>query len=126
MTAVKKKGKKLFVAFWINVVMLSIPRYILLTKLPTEILSKYDFESEVDVNILGHIFENSLNEIEEIAAQIGGTEADLKKSKRKKDGVFYTPKYITKYIVENTIGKLCEEKKTESGGRCLPGARRFI
>jgi len=79
----------------------------------TEILSKYDFESEVDVNILGHIFENSLNEIEEIAAQIGGTEADLKKSKRKKDGVFYTPKYITKYIVENTIGKLCEEKKTE-------------
>jgi tRNA1(Val) A37 N6-methylase TrmN6 len=34
-------------------------------------------------------------------------------SKRKKDGVFYTPKYITKYIVENTIGKLCEEKKTE-------------
>jgi type II restriction/modification system DNA methylase subunit YeeA len=25
--------------------------------------------------------------------------------------VFYTPKYITKYIVDNTIGKLCEEKK---------------
>ncbi|HET8837936.1 MAG TPA: TaqI-like C-terminal specificity domain-containing protein, partial [Flavobacteriaceae bacterium] len=32
-------------------------------------------------------------------------------SKRKKDGVFYTPKYITKYIVENTLGKLCAEKK---------------
>jgi type I restriction-modification system DNA methylase subunit len=27
--------------------------------------------------------------------------------------VFYTPKYITKYIVENTIGKLCNEKKAE-------------
>ena len=78
-----------------------------------EILSRYDFESEVDVNILGHIFENSLNEIEEITAQIEGTEADLRKSKRKKDGVFYTPKYITKYIVENTVGKLCGEKKTE-------------
>jgi type I restriction-modification system DNA methylase subunit len=38
---------------------------------------------------------------------------EVKLSKRKKDGVFYTPKYITKYIVENTIGKLCEEKKTE-------------
>jgi type II restriction/modification system DNA methylase subunit YeeA len=35
------------------------------------------------------------------------------KTKRKKDGVFYTPKYITKYIVENTVGKLCEEKKAE-------------
>ena len=34
-------------------------------------------------------------------------------SKRKKDGVFYTPQYITKYIVENTLGKLCKEKKIE-------------
>ena len=79
----------------------------------TKVLTAYDFETEVDVNILGHIFENSLNEIEEVAAQIEGAEVDLKKSKRKKDGIFYTPKYITKYIVENTVGKLCEEKKTE-------------
>ena len=33
-------------------------------------LSQYDFASEVDVNILGHIFENSLNEIDEIKAQL--------------------------------------------------------
>ncbi|SIS96094.1 N-6 DNA Methylase [Kaistella chaponensis] len=76
-------------------------------------LSQYDFASEVDVNILGHIFENSLNEIDEIKAELEGQEIDKSKSKRKKDGVFYTPKYITKYIVENTVGKLCEEKKTE-------------
>jgi type I restriction-modification system DNA methylase subunit len=79
----------------------------------TKVLTGYDFETDVDVNILGHIFENSLNEIEEITAEIEGAELDLKKSKRKKDGVFYTPKYITKYIVENTVGKLCDEKKTE-------------
>ncbi|SFI11109.1 Eco57I restriction-modification methylase domain-containing protein [Halpernia frigidisoli] len=76
-------------------------------------LSQYDFASEVDVNILGHIFENSLNEIDEIKAQLEGSEVDKSKTKRKKDGVFYTPKYITKYIVENTVGKLCEEKKTD-------------
>ncbi|MEO6819665.1 MAG: TaqI-like C-terminal specificity domain-containing protein, partial [Ginsengibacter sp.] len=76
-------------------------------------LSQYDFASEVDVNILGHIFENSLNEIDEIKAQLAGEEIDKSTSKRKKDGVFYTPKYITKYIVENTVGKLCAEKKTE-------------
>lgn len=76
-------------------------------------LSEYDFASEVDVNILGHIFENSLNELDEIKAQLEGQEVDKTKTKRKKDGVFYTPKYITKYIVENTIGKLCEEKKAE-------------
>ncbi|MFZ1289416.1 MAG: DNA methyltransferase, partial [Melioribacteraceae bacterium] len=28
-------------------------------------------------------------------------------------GIFYTPKYITKYIVDNTIGSLCNEKKKE-------------
>lgn len=76
-------------------------------------LSEYDFNSEVDVNILGHIFENSLSELEEIQAQLEGQEIDKTKSKRKKDGVYYTPKYITKYIVENTVGKLCEEKKAE-------------
>jgi hypothetical protein len=78
-------------------------------------LSEYDFASEVDVNILGHIFENSLNELDEVKAQLEGAEIDKTKTKRKKDGVFYTPKYITKYIVENTVGKLCNEKKTELG-----------
>ena len=78
-------------------------------------LSIYDFNTEVDVNILGHIFEHSLNEIEEITAQIEGTIADKKKSKRKKDGVFYTPKYITQYIVDNTVGTLCNEKRIELG-----------
>jgi type I restriction-modification system DNA methylase subunit len=81
----------------------------------TSKLAAYDFESQVDVNILGHIFENSLNEIESVNAEIEGGDFDKQKSKRKKDGVFYTPKYITKYIVENTIGKLCNEKKTELG-----------
>ncbi|MEX0905359.1 MAG: N-6 DNA methylase [Balneolaceae bacterium] len=78
-------------------------------------ISRYDFASDVDVNILGHIFEHSLNEIEEITAELEGQEVDRSKTRRKKDGVYYTPKYITQYIVENTIGKLCEEKKTELG-----------
>ena len=84
-------------------------------------LSEYDFESDVDVNILGHIFENSLSEIEEVTQQIQASEAPLsmgeglgvRLSKRKQDGVFYTPQYITKYIVENTVGRLCDEKKKE-------------
>jgi len=78
-------------------------------------LSAYDFNTEVDVNILGHIFENSLNEIEEIekTLQEHDSISKPKTSKRKKDGVFYTPKYITQYIVENTIGTLCTEKRKE-------------
>ncbi|MFM2385956.1 MAG: hypothetical protein RL660_713 [Bacteroidota bacterium] len=77
-------------------------------------LSNYDYNTEVDVNILGHIFEHSLTEIEELEKEITATAiAETKTSKRKKDGVFYTPKYITKYIVENTVGTLCKNKKEE-------------
>jgi hypothetical protein len=76
-------------------------------------IAEYNFSTEVDVNILGHIFENSLNEIEQVANEIStGVKAT---SKRKQDGVFYTPRYITQYIVENTVGRLCEDKKTELG-----------
>lgn len=77
-------------------------------------LSEYDFESDVDVNILGHIFENSLSEIDEVTQQITSGNAPTT-SKRKQDGVFYTPQYITKYIVENTVGRLCAEKKQQFG-----------
>ena len=80
----------------------------------TRKLADYDYSTDVDVNILGHIFENSLNEIEEVTAQINAGETPSV-SKRKRDGVFYTPQYITKYIVENTVGKLCSEKKAEMG-----------
>jgi len=80
-------------------------------------LSAYDFSTDIDVNILGHIFEHSLNEIEEIERSLNLPDfqnlADLKISKRKKDGIFYTPKYITNYIVENTLGKLCQDKQDE-------------
>lgn len=95
-------------------------------------LSNYNFESEVDVNILGHIFEHSLNEIEELEksllTRVVSAEDETAKatisapgkttkttSRRKKDGVFYTPRYITKYIVENTVGALCAEQKKMLG-----------
>ena len=91
----------------------------------TRALSHYDFDTDVDTNILGHIFEHSLNEMDEIAASVEhernpdaigkGTLLDKTKTKRKKDGIFYTPRYITKYMVENTVGALCRRKQTELG-----------
>lgn len=81
-------------------------------------LADYDFESQISVDILGRIFENSLTEIEEVQKEIEAEKSGEKLEinnigKRKKDGVFYTPEYITKYIVENTIGKLCEQQRTK-------------
>ena len=83
--------------------------------LEAQFLSDYDFLSDIGVNILGHIFESSLNDLEELNAQINGNEFDAKQSKRKKDGIFYTPEFITEFIVENSLGALCKVKKDELG-----------
>ena len=83
--------------------------------LEAQFLSDYDFLSDIGVNILGHIFESSLNDLEELNAQINGNEFDAKQSKRKKDGIFYTPEFITEFIVENSLGALCKTKKDELG-----------
>ena len=76
-------------------------------------LSSYDFASDIGVNILGHIFEQSLSDLEELNSQIVGDKFDKKDSKRKKDGIFYTPEYIVKFIISQTLGQICENKKAE-------------
>ena len=59
------------------------------------LMASHDFNTEVNVNILGHIFEQSISDIEDLKTD--------KSSRRKKEGVFYTPEYITDYICRNTI-----------------------
>lgn len=80
-----------------------------------EKIADYDFDSELDVNLLGHIFEQSISDIEEFKAEILGEEFDKTKSKRKKDGVFYTPTFVTQFIVRKTIGEWIEQKRVEMG-----------
>ena len=71
-------------------------------------LSSYDFKSQVRVNILGHIFENSISELEGLLQS-----SDLNiKLRRKREGVFYTPEYITKFICTNTIIPYLSKIKT--------------
>lgn len=93
-------------------------------------LTSYDFESDLNINILGHIFEQSISDIEELRKEIEDnkkieyTETDdeiiyktdeLETNKRKKEGIFYTPEHITAYIVKNTIGSWLEEQKANIG-----------
>ena len=59
------------------------------------IMDSFDFNSEVNVNILGHIFEQSISDIEALK--------EKKDSRRKKEGVYYTPEEITSYLCRNTI-----------------------
>ena len=64
------------------------------------VISSFDFESELSVNILGHIFENSIGDIEELKEEL---DKDKTKEKQKKDGIFYTPEYVTDYICKDVI-----------------------
>ena len=88
-------------------------------------ISAYDFSTDLDVNILGHIFEHSLNEIEEISAELKGENLDKTKTKRKRDGIFYTPQYVTNYIVQSTLGKLCIQKQKELQIENLEGIEKL-
>jgi type I restriction-modification system DNA methylase subunit len=72
------------------------------------LLSKYDFRSEVSVTILGHIFEQSITDIEELRAG-AAPDAASKAGKRKREGVVYTPNFVTRFIVEQTIGRRLAE-----------------
>ena len=58
-----------------------------------EALAKYNFETEVSVDILGHIFEQSISDIDRLKMN----------ETRSKEGVYYTPEHITDYICRNTI-----------------------
>lgn len=85
-----------------------------------EAISEYDFDTDLNVNILGHIFEQSIGDIEEIKAEIKGEEINKKESKRKKDGIYYTPDYIVNYIVKECIGAWLEDKRKKLGEDKLP------
>ena len=78
-------------------------------------LGKYNFDEDLSVTILGHIFEQSISDLEEIKNKVNKAQdlKELQQSRRKKDGIFYTPDYIVRYIVDNSLGaylRECEEK----------------
>ncbi|HEY4848295.1 MAG TPA: N-6 DNA methylase, partial [Methylocella sp.] len=72
-------------------------------------IADYDFSSDVPVSVLGHIFEQSVSDIEAMRAQAQGQEPP-RTTKRKRDGVVYTPDFVTRFIVEETIGKTLLER----------------
>lgn len=73
--------------------------------------SPYEF-SVLSVEILGSAYEQFLGKQIKLSA---GHRAIIeeKPEVRKAGGVYYTPQYIVDYIVENTVGKLLQNKKPE-------------
>ena len=69
--------------------------------------SPYDFNA-IPIHILGSIYERFLGGV--IVATDKRVRVEQKPEVRKAGGVYYTPEYIVRYIVENTVGKLIEGK----------------
>jgi type I restriction-modification system DNA methylase subunit len=72
--------------------------------------SPYDF-AVIGVELLGIIYEKYLGKTIRLTEK--RVKVEEKPEVRKAGGVYYTPKWVVKYIVENTVGKLTESKTPE-------------
>lgn len=64
---------------------------------------------------MGRIFEQSITDLEVMEAHADGRESLTELTKRKRDGVYYTPEWVTFYIVEETVGARLAEIRKELG-----------
>jgi hypothetical protein len=114
-TAIDKGSEKLGIPFGYNGELFKEDGKLNALKISDDIckkfadFGKYDFAEDLRVNILGHIFEQSISDIEEMKETENVQKGIV--SKRKKDGIFYTPEYIVDYIVTHSLGTYLQEKE---------------
>lgn len=84
--------------------------------------AKYNFgatdegdEKTLTLTAMGRIFEQSITELEFMEARAEGRESLTEITRRKRDGVYYTPEWVTHYIVEETVGARLGEIRAELG-----------
>lgn len=86
--------------------------------------ASYDF-SIIDADVLGAVYEQYLGHVARVATQrvkeaqarmdLGFSsephfELTAKKQRRKEQGIYYTPRFITDYIVKQTVGRFLQER----------------
>ena len=70
----------------------------------------YDF-SAIEADVLGNIYEQYLGYI--LKKTPRRAKLSENHAHRKEQGIYYTPTYIVKYIIENTIKEYCKDKTLE-------------
>jgi type I restriction-modification system DNA methylase subunit len=82
--------------------------------------ARYDFAA-IDADVLGQVYEQYLGYIAQLAKEEAKRlqrslfpeteriEITAKREKRKAAGIYYTPKWVTDYIVRQTVGRFIEE-----------------
>ncbi len=97
-------------------------------------ISTFDFRDEVNVEVLGHIFEKSVAELEKMR-QLGifsltgnsgekSRSAMPKSAERKRFGIYYTPRDFTERIVAQN-GRATRRRADVRGPRCASARREF-
>lgn len=82
-------------------------------------ISNYDFADEVNLDVLGHLFERSITELEKLkeSGLFGGDAEKAQQfatmpqsAKRKQLGIYYTPSELTSRIVQYTVEELIAQR----------------
>ncbi len=73
--------------------------------------SPYDFD-KIPISILGSIYERFLGKV--VHATAKQVKVEPKPEVRKAGGVYYTPEYIVRYIVNETVGRLLNSTPSQS------------
>lgn len=76
-----------------------------------------DSKNSIGLYTLGHIFEQSIVELEKLEADAEERPSLTDITKRKRDGVYYTPEWVVRRIIEETIDPLFARWKSEAGWR---------
>ncbi|NQU83889.1 MAG: N-6 DNA methylase, partial [Parcubacteria group bacterium] len=71
---------------------------------------RYDF-SVISADVLGGMYEQYLSYVQ------GRKSEEKQKSKRKSQGIYYTPKYIVEFIVKETLGEVLKKTKPKDFGK---------
>ncbi|MBN2116648.1 MAG: N-6 DNA methylase [Anaerolineales bacterium] len=67
---------------------------------------RYNFNA-LDADVLGTAYEQYLGHV--VAEGETETHVEEKRTKRKSQGIYYTPTFVTKYIVQQTVGRYLNE-----------------
>jgi len=81
-------------------------------------IGEYDFRDEVNVDVLGHLFERSVADLERIRTRgFFEEEAETKvaarmpkSAERKRFGIFYTPPELTAFIAQKAVAEVIDER----------------
>ncbi len=73
--------------------------------------TSYNF-ALIDADVLGRVYEQYLGYVVSDREPREGSEPSrgLKNAKRKSQGIYYTPTFVVKYIVQQTLGRYLEER----------------